>query len=117
MTNGVYGNGNTFQNCLSLLELNLSNIIGDIAGSSLRGCTKMEKVVIGEGCTEIGQANFWNGNKAVVVMLGSTPPTLAQYNTEMSAVYVPDEALSAYQTAQNWSSIAPKIKPLSVYNG
>jgi len=51
-----------------------------------------------------------------VIMESDTPPSItsAQFNFH-EHIYVPDAALEAYRTANIWSGIADKIKPMSEY--
>lgn len=47
-----------------------------------------------------------------------TPPTLSSKvftSCDSLSIYVPDESVEAYKTAENWSAYASKIKPLSEY--
>ena len=100
-----------------------------------------------EGVTTIGNQCFWNSRNItlidlpstittlnnygihtyaasgqknyVVICRAATPPTLGSNNylTNLTAVYVPDDSVSAYKTATTWSGFAAKIKPLSEYTG
>ena len=51
-----------------------------------------------------------------VIIESDTPPSItsAQFNFH-EHIYVPDAALEAYKTANVWSGIADKIKPMSEY--
>lgn len=96
-------------------EINLPNLKENIPANTLRGCNRVEKVVIGAGCRDIGTYNFYGGLYSVVIFLATEPPTLAANNTSMKAIYVPDESLDAYKTASVWSAQASKIHPISEY--
>lgn len=56
-----------------------------------------------------GQKNY------VIICRAVTPPSLGStsYTTKLTAVYVPDDSVSAYQAASVWSDIASKIKSMS----
>ena len=47
----------------------------------------------------------------------TTPPTLGGTsifdNMNNNPIYVPDNSVTAYQTAQYWSEYASRIKPIS----
>ena len=60
-----------------------------------------------------GQANY------KVIVRATTPPGLGSnsYLNKLTAVYVPDDSVSAYKAASVWSGFASKIKPLSEYTG
>ena len=57
-----------------------------------------------------------------LVFKGSTPPAfngshILADSTSGLTIYVPDTAVDAYKTANNFSQYADIIKPLSEYNG
>ena len=69
-----------------------------------------------------GQNSILHGiqRAAAVIFRSNTPPSLETANnlyTSNAGVkfYVPDDAVEAYKTAENWSAYASKILPLSDY--
>ena len=60
-----------------------------------------------------------NQKNYIVICRAVTPPSLGSNNylTKLTAVYVPDDSVSAYKAASVWSGLASKIKPLSEYTG
>ena len=60
-----------------------------------------------------------NQKNFIVICRAVTPPSLGSngYLSMLTAVYVPDESVSAYKAASVWSGIAAKIKPMSEYTG
>ena len=109
----------SFVNCHNLTEINgIENVeVIDIDG--FNSCTSLEKIEL-NNITSIGQYAFANDPslKAVVIRV-STPPTLsagAFINSNGVFIYVPNEGLSDYKSATNWSDIASRIYPLTVYD-
>ena len=66
-------------------------------------CSSLTSVTIPNSVTSIGYLAFWWCTPLTsITCLGTTPPTLGTnvfYGTKLSAVYIPDNTLSAYQTA------------------
>lgn len=82
------------------------------------GCPKFVDITIPSNITTIGPETFKNCvNLTAVTMESSTPPALlnvnAFENTNDCPIYVPDSAVSAYQSATNWSDLATRITGVS----
>ena len=77
--------------------------IGDYA---FYGCSSLTSITIPNSVTSIGEWAFADCSSLTsITCLGTTPPTLGTdvfYGTKLSAVYIPDNTLSAYQSA--WGS-------------
>lgn len=85
----------TFTNT-ALTKLTLPNTITLIQDKSITGCSDLSRIKV----------------------LSINPPTLegvTMFDSMSSdlVIYVPDESIDAYKTANNWSLLADKIKPLS----
>lgn len=82
-------------------------------------CPNLEYAILPISLTCIGRYAFSNcNNLKTVVIYASTPPNLiatsAFEKTHSDlAFYVPDESVSAYQVATNWSAYAARIKGIS----
>lgn len=80
-------------------------------------------VRIPAGVTRVEQngLRYLGSSQAVsVIFEDKVPPTMLGDNTTGTTViriYVPDESVNAYKTAQYWSDLASKIHPLSEYTG
>ena len=91
------------------------------------GCTNLVLIDIGDKCTSIGSNSFGRyvgtkGKDITLIVRAITPPELAGpivntqwVNAELAVIYVPDDSLTAYQEATNWSQYADILKPLSEY--
>lgn len=136
--------GGMFKNCTSLKEITLPNNVASIR-SGLLSSTSIKKLVIPEGCIEVGYEMIAYDTvlelvdlPSTLVTLGTginrqgslyfrlicraiTPPTFdgAWWDNSNKgkpiAIYVPDASVSTYKTASGWSKSAGLIHPLSEY--
>ena len=88
-----------FYNCVNLLKIDIASSVTNISNYVLQACSSLESII----CRAI-----------VPPSLGSTG---AFASTNNCPIYVPDESVTAYQEATNWSSYADRIYPISVYEG
>lgn len=84
-----------------------------IGTSAFEGAT-LKKITLSDKVTSIGGMAFSScGYLKTVILEGATPPTLGAdvFRTaqELLKIFVPKTAVSAYQTATNWSVYADKI--------
>ena len=99
-------------NCHSIIEINLPNTVTSIGQTAISNCYSLEKLVVPSSVTTIGAQAFANNYGAKEYhFLSETPPTLANSNAFSNIqagtkIYVPSGKLTAYQTADNWSTYA-----------
>ena len=116
-----------FYGCSGLTPVTLPNSVTSIDEQSFAGCTGFTSFVIHENVTSIkggGLCSFLSGCKLeYVISLPPTPPTLesnqAFYcNVTSRLIYVPDDSLSNYQSADYWKDLAfdARIVPLSSFS-
>lgn len=91
---------------------------GNANYSVFRGCTVLEYVNLPSTMSLIGNYTFNKCSALKAVIVGAaTPPTLGSnaFNSTNNTfvIYVPDESLTAYQSATNWSSFMNRIFPIS----
>ena len=117
MTNVTSIGNYTFSENHSLTTAKLPDSLKSIKNSGFYDCTALQSITIPSGVTSIGFGAFFNdGNSNTVYIFEPvTPPTIDTYAfwQAKGTIYVPDESLTAYKTATNWSQWASKIKPIS----
>lgn len=106
-----------------LIELNLPNIV-ETGNQSFLYCDGLEKIDFGSNVQQIKGIFFRNGSRLnTIICRATTPPNIDSYvfsingriNSAIQNIYVPDESVTAYQAATNWSRYSTIIKPLSEY--
>lgn len=112
-----YGNTYCWYAPTALTYFKISNNLTEIKNYFLSNAINLPTITIPASVASIGRGAFNNcSSLATMVMEGTTPPSLANTNaisTATTAIYVPDESVSTYQGATNWSSFASIIKPIS----
>jgi hypothetical protein len=124
-----------FADCSALeSEINLPNVIS-IGYSAFEKCTKIPSIVIGDSCTTIDNNAFSNcksakieigtgvmsigglafTNVSSVIIKAQNPPTIAEntFTNYHNNIYVPQDSLNLYKSAEYWSALASRIKPIS----
>lgn len=94
--NGVTSYGTSvFENCTNLGSASIPSRITSIGANCFKGCTSLTYV------------HMW----------ADVPPTLVDSNafdnTNNCPIYVPDEVVTDYQSATNWSALAARITGIS----
>ena len=112
--------GGAFYSCVELARVELTDI-KEIGSFTFNGCTALSLAIIGDTVTKIDSSAFLNCiSLARLVVKAATPPTLASDTLKgcgnLTAIYVPDEAVEAYKAATNWIGYAAKIQPLSGFS-
>ena len=111
--------GNSAIQRTAISEVTLDNIV-TIGNYAIANCQQLKKVIIGNNITSIGEYAFQSDSLLdIIIVQSSTPPSLGagafRYVNSGYYIYVPDESVTAYQEASNWSAYADRIKPLSEY--
>lgn len=106
-----------FCNSSNLEKVNIPDSVISIQRDAFATCPKLKTLIIGEGIESIAKGILWQCTAIKsIVCKAVTPPLLAEgfvgTNSTFS-IYVPDESLSAYQNATNWSTYMSRIFPLS----
>ena len=112
--------GGAFYGCEELTRVELTDI-KEIGSFTFNACTALSLAIIGDTVTKIDSSAFLNCTTlARLVVKAATPPTLASNALNgcgnLTAIYVPDEAVEAYKAATNWIGYASKIQPLSGFS-
>lgn len=112
----------SFGNCSSLVKIELPEELATIGGSAFRSCSALKTVIAGSKITRIYDMAF-NGcsNLTTFVLNCTTPPTLNEYSTYYNftnssiMIFVPEESISAYQSATNWSRTSTAFVDIDVF--
>jgi hypothetical protein len=99
-----------------LTSVTIPNSVTSIGGNAFLNCTSLTSVTIPNSVTNIGNYAFNGCNSLTSITCeATTPPKLGSndYLSNVTAVYVPEESIEAYQTATNWSYYSNVIQPLS----
>ena len=109
-----------FENCSSLESVEICNGVKTIGAYAFSNCTALTSITIPESVHTIEQSAFAMCSNLVEIHLeSSTPP----YNVESYAfdgisdkvvVYVPEDAVSAYQSNASWNAIGPIVAEVVV---
>ena len=116
LTNVTIGNSVTtiskyaFRGCSNLKKITIPNSVTTIGVDAFGVCSSLESVTIGNSVTSIDWYAF-SGCTALTALysLNTTPPVLNEENFTSEQymtldVYVPQEALAAYQSADFWKN-------------
>lgn len=131
-----------FDACSSLREIKLPLVLKSISATGrLFGSTKLTQLIIPEGVTYIRADWYFYSSHVVYLELPSTITTVGRHLMRCEAlytvvckattppvsneafvnnanvIYVPDDSVDDYKSAQYWSSLASIIKPMSAYTG
>ena len=100
-----------FYYCYSLTSVTIPNNVTSIEKNTFYNCYSLASMTIPSGVTSIGNSAFYNCyGMAEYHIKPTTPPTLGTtvFNNIQSdcVIYVPSASLTAYQTANSWSTYA-----------
>ena len=104
--------GSMFYCCFSLTSISIPSGVTSIEASTFSNCYSLTSVSISSGITSIRPSAFASCyGMAEYHFEPTTPPTLANINAFSNiqsdcVIYVPEASLTAYKTANNWSTYA-----------
>ena len=113
---------NAFSEYNSLASVSLPSSLTSIGTLSFCMCPALTTIEIPASVTKIKQYAFADcASLSSVTVRATTPPTLEPYVFDNNAagrkIYVPNEALDAYKSAQFWKDYANDILPISEIPG
>lgn len=113
-------NSYCFRNC-ALESIYIPANVTSIGNGAFQGVSSLTDVIIPANVTSIG-SNAFAGCSGLTYFkcLAVTPPTLGNSTalgqaTYTYLIYVPDSSISTYQSANIWSNMSGRIKPLSEF--
>lgn len=110
-------NGSLFGSCGNLESVNIPEGVTTIGDYVFSDCFKFKHVEFPSTVTSIGYNCFYRVAITELVMHAVVPPSLTSGGLGNScwaqAIYVPDESVEAYKTADGWSRYASVVKPIS----
>jgi len=106
-----------FHTCFAITTVELPNSVEKVGSDAFEDCDAVETLIIGDGLLSSEMYAFSMKNLKNVVCKAVTPPDLgmnAFYATKVNTavLYVPDESVEAYKTANQWKDFGT-IMPLS----
>lgn len=109
-----------FMWCYGLTTLTIPSGITSLGTSCFHYCYYITSVTIPSSVTTIG-GNCFAGDSAITEMIfeGTTPPTLLGTSNSLGntsftfPIYVPDDAVSAYQSATSWANYASRVTSIN----
>lgn len=121
---GILG-PNAFGYCANIINVtNLGTItsLGDtgMTWGPFNNCTSLQKVILPSTLTYIGSVAFKSCTSLVYIKcLATTPPTTQNNPFDGASstfkIYVPDDSVTAYKAATNWSTYASRIFSLTQF--
>lgn len=103
----------------SVSSFTIPDSVTSVSGSAFSYCRATKSVTFGTGLTQLDNCFHQMNSLEWIAFLGTTPPTLtlssvlSDTNTNNCNIYVPDNSVDAYKTADKWMNIADRIQPLS----
>ena len=101
-----------FADCSGLTSVTIPAATTSLGNYSFVRCTGLTSVTIPSSVTSIGAQAFYNCSGLTQIICEPTmPPTAGVYIFGGSTcnIYVPDGSVTAYKTANNWSTYANRI--------
>lgn len=108
---------NAFEGCTSLETVTIPEGLTTIGNNAFEGCTSLTDVTIPSTVISMGGAFQGCTSLETVTVKATTPPGLVQADpffgcTALTAIYVPAESVTAYQTDEYWSNYAGLIQSI-----
>lgn len=107
-----------FQDCALVGDLVTPDSVKGIGRFAFMNCCNITTLVIPDSVANIGDYAFYSCSDLTEFSILSVEPPVAGdgifYDCdELTVIYVPDESVEAYTTADDWSDYTDLIKPLS----
>ena len=109
-------NGQAFYGCSALSSITIPDGVVTLASGSISDCCSLSSITVPSSVTTVASQAFYNCyGMAEYHFRAQSPPTLETTSSLWGIpadciIYVPQGSLSAYQTANNWSTYANKMQ-------
>ena len=114
---GLNSAASMFYDCTNLQEVIIGSGFTKTCERMFHGCTSLQSITLPSNITEINAWTFSSCNNLTTVILERTESIVVNNYNDIGApnaiFYVPDALLNTYKTANRWSNIANRIKPMS----
>ncbi len=113
--NGIRGIDTAAFRNLPIYTITIPDSATWIGDKAFEGCWQLREVTIGSGVTSIGEGAFAYGSQNMTVYCKpTTPPAGSVFMFDgivawMPTIYVPNESVEAYKSAEYWSNYANNI--------
>ena len=102
-----------FTNCKNLTSITIPDSVTSIGNSAFNGCSNLKTIILPSNLTVIGICTFQTCTSlAEMTIKATTPPIFSSTGLpeNLTTVYVPAEAVEAYQAADVWKNY--NIQPI-----
>lgn len=107
--------GYNFLNCTALETVHLPRNINSIANNTFLNCSSLETITLPDKLEYINSGAFKNSALTTLTILNQNPPNIHDdifSDTNITNIYVHQNSVSAYQSADKWSAYSSKISAI-----
>lgn len=108
-------NKQEFNSCSLLSEVHLPRNLKYSENALVGSCTSLKRIIIYDSILDMQSLGSTSRTDAVCVINAIVPPLINGYGNNGWIFYVPDDSVSAYKTATNWSAYASRIFSLTQF--
>ena len=104
-----------FSGCTNLTCIIIPDGVTSIGNAAFQNCSSLTSITIPDSVTEIVDAFNGCSNLKTMAIKATTPPALGSgaIPSAISVIYVPDDSVNSYKSADGWNIYADKIKGMS----
>lgn len=109
-----------FNNCSKLKNIVIPSSVTSIGNSAFYMCSSLKNITIPSSVTTISDYAFYGcDGMERYYFRSTTPPTIGRSRVFFDSgcpIYVPNDSVNAYKSAQNWSSYSSRIIGYNIQN-
>ncbi len=103
----------TFYHCYSLASVQLPSTLTTIEEIAFGGCSGLTELTLPQSVSQIKWMAFSGSGLETLTVQATTPPTLEDVDAlncpQLETIFVPENSVTAYRTAEGWKDYADKI--------